>query len=215
LHDDINQQLAMLAIELDRLCSDQQLQSRSALRLSRALAATQDISTSVRDLSHRLHPARLQLMGLVAALDSLRHDLSPPHLSIAFCHHDVPAEIDQSIALCVFRVAQEALGNAVKHSDAAHVRVELTGEPSSVALTITDDGKGFDVECLPNAGLGLVSMRERVEAVGGALEIDATPGSGARLRVTVPTRSMEPGPAGIGVRMTATRTRAVKEAAGL
>jgi signal transduction histidine kinase len=212
LHDDINQQLAVLAIELDRLRSDQ-LQSRGATRLSRALATAQDISTSVRELSHRLHPARLQLMGLVAALDGLRHDLSPPHLSIAFRHRDVPAEIDQNIALCVFRVAQEALGNAVKHSDAAHVRVELTGGPSSVALTITDDGKGFDVECLPNAGLGLVSMRERVEAVGGVLEIDATPRMGTRLRVTVPTQSLEPAPVGNGVGVTSTRTPAVNEAA--
>ena len=190
LHDDINQQLAILSIELDRLRSDQ-LQVHSAKRLSRALETTQGISTSVRELSHRLHPSKLRLIGLVAALDNLRRDLSPPHLPIAFCHRDVPAEIDQNIALCVFRVAQEALGNAVKHSDAGHIWVDLTGGPSSVALTITDDGKGFDVNGLPNAGLGLISMRERVESVGGVLEIHATPASGTRLRVTVPTQASE------------------------
>src|SRR5262249_54118883 len=78
LHDDINQQLTMLAIELDRLRSDQ-LPGHSATRLSRALETTQGISTSVRELSHRLHPSRLQLIGLVASLDSLRRDMSPPH----------------------------------------------------------------------------------------------------------------------------------------
>jgi signal transduction histidine kinase len=120
LHDDINQQLAILSIELDRLRSDQ-LQVHSAKRLSRALETVKGISTSVHELSHRLHPSKLQLIGLVAAIDNLRHDLSPPHLPIAFSHRNVPAEINQNIALCVFRVAQEALVNAVKHSDAAHM----------------------------------------------------------------------------------------------
>jgi signal transduction histidine kinase len=190
LHDDINQQLAILSIELDRLRSDQ-VQVHCAKRLSRALETVQGISTSVHELSHRLHPSKLQLIGLVAALDHLRRDLSPPHLPIAFSHRNVPSEIDQNIALCVFRVAQEALVNAVKHSDAAHIWVDLTGGPFSVALTITDDGRGFDVNGLPNAGLGLISMRERVASVGGVLEIHATPASGTRLRVTVPSQASE------------------------
>jgi signal transduction histidine kinase len=196
LHDDISQQLAILSIELDRLRSDRsdELSIHSAERLSRARETTQGISTSVRDLSHRLHPARLQLIGLVGGLDHLRRDLSPPHLSIAFAHHDVPTAIDPNIALCLFRVAQEALGNAIKHSDARHISVELTGAPSSVALTIIDDGKGFDVESVTNGGLGLVSMRERVESVGGLLEIHASPASGTRLTVTVPTRTAEVAP---------------------
>jgi signal transduction histidine kinase len=188
LHDDISQQLAILSIELDGFRSDQ-LQVHTAERLARALETTQDISTSLRELSHRLHPSKLRLIGLVAALDHLRRDLSPPHLPIAFCHRNVPPEIDQNIALCVFRVAQEALGNAVKHSEARHVSLDLTGGPSSVALTITDDGKGFDVNGPPHAGLGLISMRERVESVGGVLEIHSTPASGTRLTVTVPIQA--------------------------
>src|SRR5262249_57575390 len=117
------------------------LSSDSAEGLSRALETTQGIPTSVRDLSHRLHPAWLQLIGLVGGLDSLRSDLSTPHLSIAFAHQDVPTAIDPDITLCLFRVAQEALGNALKHSDARHISVELTGAPSSLALTIADDGQ--------------------------------------------------------------------------
>jgi len=133
----------------------------------------------------------LQLLGLVAALDSLRRDLSPPHLVIDFHHRDVPPEIDQNVALCLFRVAQEALGNAVKHSGAGHIGMDLTGGPSWLALTVTDDGKGFDVNGLPSAGLGLISMRERVGSVGGVLEIHAAPASGTRLTVTVPTQASE------------------------
>jgi signal transduction histidine kinase len=190
LHDDINQQLAILSIDLDGLRSDQ-LQAHSAKRLSRALETTQGISTSVRELSHRLHPSKLRLIGLVAAIDGLRRDLSPPHQPIAFDHRDVPAEIDQNVALLLYRVAQEALANAVKHSDAGHISVDLTGGPSGVALTITDDGKGFDVNGPPNGGLGLISMTERVESVGGVLEIHATPASGTRVRVTVPIQASE------------------------
>ena len=196
LHDDVNQQLTILSIELDRLRADQ-LPIHSAEQLSRALERTQDVSTTVRNLSHRLHPSWLQLIGLVAALDSLRRELPPAHLSVAFAHHNVPAVIDQDIALCFFRVAQEALGNAVRHSDARHVSVELTGTPSSLELVITDDGKGFDVDSVPNGGLGLVSMRERVESVGGLLEIHASRASGTSLRVTVPTRTAESAPVGM------------------
>jgi two-component system sensor histidine kinase UhpB len=183
----------MLSIELDRLGADQ-LPVHSAEWLSRALETTHGISTSVRDLSHRLHPARLQLLGLVAALDSLRRDVAPAHVSVAFAHHNVPAVIDQDIAVCLYRVAQEALGNAVKHSEARHIWIELTGAPSGLELVITDDGKGFDAESVPNGGLGLVSMRERVESVGGLLDIHASPASGTRLRVTVTARTVEETP---------------------
>jgi hypothetical protein len=93
LHDDINQQLAVLSVELDRLRADQP-HVHSAKRLSRPLETAQGVSTSVRELSHRLHPSRLQLVGLVAGLESLRHDFSPTRLSVAFSHRNVPAAID-------------------------------------------------------------------------------------------------------------------------
>jgi signal transduction histidine kinase len=193
LHDDINQQLAILSIELDQIRSDDPHAS-SAKMVSQALETAQSVSNSLRELSHRLHPARLKLVGLVAGLESLCHDLAPPHLSIAFSHRDVPAVIDPSVALCLFRVAQEALGNAVKHSEAGHVWVDLTGTESTVVLTIADDGMGFDVDGVLHEGLGLISMRERVESVGGALEIHATPAAGTRLTVTVPTHLLESAP---------------------
>jgi signal transduction histidine kinase len=191
LHDDINQQLTLLSLDLDRL-SAEPLQAHTAMRLSRALQTVHGVANSVRELSHRLHPSRLRLIGLVAGLDTLRRELSPPDLPIAFSHRGVPDEIDQEVALCIFRVAQEALANAVKHSDARHVWVDLTGGPSGLRLTIRDDGKGFELDRMPNAGLGLTSMRERVETVGGVLEILAAPAAGTRLKITVPIRVAEP-----------------------
>lgn len=126
------------------------------------------------------------VVGLVAALDSLQRGFSRPHLSLTFSHRDVPSGIDHDIALCVYRVAQEALQNVIKHSAASRASLQLTGGASNVMLTITDDGKGFDVEHTAGDGLGLISMRERVESVGGILQIQSTRGQGTRLSISVP-----------------------------
>jgi signal transduction histidine kinase len=189
LHDDISQQVAILSVEIDSLRSDWQ-EVDNAKRLSRARQRVHEVSTSLHELSHRLHPAKLQFSGLVAAINGLQRDFSGPHLSIAFAHRDVPTEIEHDVALCLFRVAQESLRNTVQHSDAENVWVDLTAGPTGLALSMTDDGKGFDVNGAPSDGLGLISMRERVESVGGTLEIHSTPGSGTRLRVTVPIRAV-------------------------
>ena len=188
LHDDISQQLAILANELDLILSDEQI-GDLVDQVSMAAERARDISTSVHHLSHRLHPAHLQLLGLVPAIERLRRDCSRPQQSVTFFHRDVPSAIEHEVALCLFRVAQEALNNAVKHSDAAHVWVVLTGGPAAVDLRITDDGNGFDVDDVFGHGLGLTSMRERLEAVGGALEIQSTLGLGTCLRATVPVRT--------------------------
>jgi signal transduction histidine kinase len=185
LHDDINQRLALLSIELDSLRSSPQ-EVGHAKRLSRALEQAYKISTSVHELSRRLHPSILHMIGLVAAIDNLQRDFSRRDQIVVYTHRDVPDVIEHDIALCLFRVAQEALRNATKHSDARHLCVDLAGTDGSLALTITDDGKGFDVDRASSDGLGLTSMRERLESVGGVLEIQAMPGSGTRVKATVP-----------------------------
>lgn len=183
LHDDIGQQLAILSVDLDALTFDQT--PVDPRELTRAQARVHSIVSSVHELSLKLHPAKLQLLGLVAALGSLRYEFSPQ--LIAFSHRDVPQAIDSDVSLCLFRVAQEALRNAVTHSGAEHVLMDLTGASAGLALTVTDDGHGFDVATL-NGGLGLTSMKERIESIGGVLDIDSASGSGTRLTVTVPIR---------------------------
>ena len=197
LHDDINQQLALLSIELDGLRSDR-LPESSATRVFEAMRTAQSILKSVRELSHRLHPPRLTPDGLVRALGLLCRELTAPRASIAFRHGEAPPAIDQSVALCLFRVAQEALMNAIKHSGARRISVDLTSDQSSVALTIADDGRGFVVDGVPDGGLGLLSMRERVESVGGRLEVH-TPKSGTRVHVTVPIHLEEPVPVEVAI----------------
>jgi PAS domain S-box-containing protein len=185
LHDDISQQLAVLLFQLDLLRSGQQVGDR-AERVSQAAERARAIGESVRDLSHRLHPGQLQLIGLVPAIENLRDDVSRPNLSVVFSHRNVPSAIDHDVALCLFRVLQETLNNAVKHGGAAHVWVDLTGGPTGLVLTVTDDGGGFDVEGVLSHGLGLTSMRERLQSVGGVLDIHSASGSGTRVIATVP-----------------------------
>ena len=195
LHDDISQQMALLTLDLQALGrADRADIDRIA---AEALDRTRDISRSVHDLSHRLHPARLRLIGLVAALHALRLELSQSGTAITFVHDDVPETLPPDLMLCLFRVVQEALQNAIKHSRARDVSVDLTGGPDGLTLTIADNGVGFDVDEVWGKGLGLISMGERVQAIGGTLEIRSRSGEGTRLLIRVPesvVHSTEPAP---------------------
>jgi len=146
------------------------------------------LSTSVHDLSHRLHPSKLEQLGLVAAVRGLCKELTQCHgLPIEFTHHDMPERFSDDAALCLYRIAQEALGNVLKHSDARHARVELCGSAEAISLRIADDGIGFDSRgANGRGGLGLVSIRERLHLVGGTLTIDSGRSRGTHVEVRVP-----------------------------
>ena len=184
LHDDISQQMALLEIDLEQLAGvvEGDAQDLTAETLHRA----QEIGRSVHDLSHRLHPAKLRLIGLVAAVQGLRRELSQPEFEITFTHANVPAPLSEELALCLFRIVQEALHNAIKYSRGRKVSVDLHGGAAGLTLTVVDDGVGFDVNATSRKGLGLISMQERLEAVGGSLEIRSRPGAGTQLKAAVP-----------------------------
>ncbi len=184
LHDDISQQLAVLKIDLKLL--GRTVQGHAEAVAAEAVKRAEEIVTSVHDLSHRLHPARLRLVGLVEALDGLQSELSRPDVTITFAHENVPPMLAPDLNLCLFRIVQEALQNALKYSKAHNVSVDLRGVSDGIALTIVDDGVGFDVDAVWGRGLGLISMHERVEAIGGTFEIRSSPGAGTRLEVRVP-----------------------------
>jgi signal transduction histidine kinase len=185
LHDDISQKLTMLNIELMLL--GRKIQSSAEVSaVEAAVKLTEGIATSVHDLSHRLHPARLQLIGLVDALEGLQAEMARSDMTIAFAHENIPSTLAPALELCLFRIAQEALQNALKHSHARRVSIELSGKSGGIELTIVDDGVGFNVDGASSRGLGLLSVEERVDAVGGTLEIRSSPGEGTTLKVTVP-----------------------------
>ena len=176
LHDDISQQLAVLMVDLKLLARTTQ-GSADAMAVE-AMKRIEEIARSVHDLSHRLHPARLRLLGLVEALDGLQTEMARPDLTITFTHENVPVELAPDLTLSMFRIAQEALQNAVEAQQSAQ-SVSATYEATSdaVALTIVDDGVGFDVDGAWGRGLGLISVHERVEAIGGTFQIHSSPGS--------------------------------------
>jgi signal transduction histidine kinase len=143
----------------------------------------------VHELSHQLHPAKLEQLGLAATIRSLCHELSQRHgLKIEFAEDQILPAMPPEAALCLYRIAQEALANVVKHSGAQHARVELSGGAGSISLRIVDDGAGFDPDLThaKGGGLGLVSMRERVFSLGGELGIDSRPSGGTRVLVRIP-----------------------------
>jgi signal transduction histidine kinase len=175
LHDDILQQLALLEIELG-----QSGVSRDALdRLH-------EIGRSVRGLSHRLHPVKLQLLGIVASLRALAREQSRSGISVVFTHGELPRALSPALTSCLYRVAQEAVHNAVKHSQGRRISVDLRRDEAEVVLTITDDGVGFELERVWGKGLGFITIRERVEASGGTVAIRSRLGRGTRFDVRVP-----------------------------
>jgi signal transduction histidine kinase len=189
LHDDISQQVSLLVIDLGMLRGN--VQSPTKALTDDALNRAEGIVRSVHALSHRLHPPKLRLIGLVAALRDLQQEMSQLGTPITFSHEHVPQPLPLELTLCLFRVTQEALQNAHKYSRARHVSVQLRGESEGLTLTISDDGVGFDVDEAWGKGLGLISMGERLEAVGGTFTISSKPGEGTKVNVFVPMSAIQ------------------------
>jgi signal transduction histidine kinase len=186
LHDDISQQLAVLTMNIQMLCGFGAGRDDDAEVVAReALAHSDAIARSLRDLSHRLYPTKLRLVGLVPALASLERDMTTAGLAVHFTHTNVPPRLPHELTLALYRVVQEALRNASTHGEAQQVDVHLEGRVDGLFMTIEDDGVGFDVTNAVGEGLGLVSMRERLDPVGGALTIMSTPGAGTRIEIVV------------------------------
>jgi PAS domain S-box-containing protein len=190
LHDDINQRLALLNIDIEEI---KQNPPTSADDLSRLLTGIQDhideLSSAVQSISHRLHFSQLDLLGIVAAAKNFCRDLASHHkVEINFTHNDIPG-LPYDISLCLFRVLQEALRNAIKHSRVRHFEVTLACSAKYVNLTVSDQGAGFDLQSTRRTGLGLVSMQERVKMVGGTIDIESRVMCGTSIRVRVPSES--------------------------
>jgi len=189
LHDDLNQGLALLSVEIDLLGQKQPASAAELTERMRELSGrVRDLSSSVHDLSHQLHPSKLEQLGLVAALCGLCKEMGHGHnLDVKFTHSPELGKISQDVALCLYRIAQEALRNVVKHSASRCAAVELWEAANVIRLRVTDAGIGFHAGAVGgNGGLGLASMRERLHLVGGEITIDSRPSGGTRIDVRVP-----------------------------
>ena len=185
LHDDIVQRVALLAAKLE-----ESNQLGVDHRIREACHGLSKLATDIQALSHRLHSSMLEYLGLVAAARSFCRELSEQrNVRIEFKHSDVPSAVPKDISLCLFRVLQEALQNAVRHSGGQDFAVEVHNTEDGFRLIVSDSGIGFDWrDAINHRGLGLVSMRERLRLVNGELAIHSEPGHGTTILARVPRR---------------------------
>jgi len=189
LHDDLSQRMALLSISVEQFERGMpDLSSEARQQLHNIAEVSTEVSSTIHNLSHQLHPSKLDTLGLVGSLRGLCREFSGQHnLQVQFVHHDIPGQILKDVTLCLFRIAQEALRNVVKHSGASEAAVELSGRGDRIDLCISDAGVGFETESAKGmAGLGLISMRERLRLVGGDIVIESEPLHGTRLHAHVP-----------------------------
>jgi signal transduction histidine kinase/ligand-binding sensor domain-containing protein len=197
LHDSVMQQITALSLVLGtakrRIASDADARGMVADVQRRLI----DVGTEVRELSHDLNPPILQQAGLPEALRGYCDTFGHAHgLAVSSDIDGSVAELSAGSALALYRIAQEALGNAAKHAAPTRIDVRLARAGGDVVLTIADDGRGCDPGRPGKGGLGLVNMRERARQLHGTFELDGRPGRGTTVRVTVPFRPREPGHAG-------------------
>jgi PAS domain S-box-containing protein len=188
LHDDLSHKIALLNIEVDRL-AHQLPRSEHQTRLRHISAQVSDIATDLHDLSYELHPARLRTLGLLESLRVLCNEFSHQRrIDVVFTSTEptLPQGVDPAVALCLYRIAQEALHNIARHSGALQAYVHISHEDNNICLQIADSGVGFEPHATRHAGLGLVSMRERVGVVNGTLIIHSAPGRGTRVAARIP-----------------------------
>jgi len=191
LHDDFAQRLALLAVELEQLHQDPPNLLEVIRRVGELQKQTSEIAIDIQALSHELHSAKLQYLGIATAMRSFCQEFGEQtKVKIDFRSHDLPAPLSPDISLCLFRVLQEALHNSAKHSGVRHVEVQLWGASDEVHLTVGDSGAGFDSEAAKRTqGLGLISMEERLKLVEGTLSIESQPRRGTTIHARVPLSS--------------------------
>jgi PAS domain S-box-containing protein len=189
LHDDFNQRITLLAVNLVGFKKD--LFPRNvqlSLVLEETIEQVKELGRDMQALAHRLHSSKLEYLGVVAACAGFCRELSEGHqIEVEFRSEDIPKKLPQEISLCLFRILQEALQNAVRHSGVQHFQVSLIGGSNEIRLTIRDSGIGFDpAEAIKGSGLGLVSMKERIKLVDGELLLDSQLQRGTTIQARVP-----------------------------
>jgi PAS domain S-box-containing protein len=192
LHDDINQRVALMSLQLGQWA---QHPPNSWVEVTDHISDVRqelsDLGKDIQALSHRLHSSKLEYLGLAAAASGFCRELSEQQkVEIDFSHTGIPRSLPKEISLCLFRVLQEALQNAIKHSGERHFKVELNRTSAHIQLTVNDLGVGFDPQdAINRRGLGLISMRERLHLVNGEISIQSEPGHGATINACVPFRA--------------------------
>jgi PAS domain S-box-containing protein len=196
LHDDFSQRLALVGIGLGQLWKRLPItESEERANVMLLLEGTKELCSDLHALSHQLHSSKLEHVGLVPALNGLCKEIGPKYkIEICFTERECPADLPKDIALCLFRVAQEALGNVVKHSESTEAYVDLRRAEDGLILRIVDHGKGFDPQVRSStAGIGMIGMYERLRLVRGSLVVNSKPHVGTEIVAEVPLDARDEG----------------------
>jgi two-component system, chemotaxis family, CheB/CheR fusion protein len=187
LHDDISQRLSLLEMLLHQVEADNCSQ-KDKDRIQSAQEQAQSLNTDVRQISHRLHPAILNDLGLSAALKALVEEFGHREgMPASYLTHDLPESWPREAATAIYRIAQEALRNVAKHAGKTHVKVVLAGMEKRLELRVMDFGPGFDQDAEnPSRGLGMISMQERARLAGGTFGVQSELGHGTTVTVDIP-----------------------------
>ncbi len=190
LHDDVTQQLALLAIDIGPLLGVPASVEEMRTRLRAVENRIGEMAEEVRRVSHWLHPAIIEDLGLCVALEAFCEEFGAAQdIAVEFGGRVDESELSLAAASCLYRIAQESVRNAAKHAHATEVRVELRNTGENVQLVVEDDGVGFSADSVGSkTGLGIVSMKERARLVNGTVSIRSEPGQGTEVSASVPLR---------------------------
>jgi signal transduction histidine kinase len=189
IHDDFSQRLALMALDLET--AEETIGSsprEAAQQVHNVLNSASEIGADLHTLSHRLHSSTLERLGLVPGVTALCKEFAVQQgIEVDLLTDDVPRSVHPDVALCLFRIVQEGLRNLKKHSGAAKAQIRLRRIDEKLLVSVSDEGAGFDVHDLgKKEGLGVRSMEERADLLGGRFEIHSKPGKGTRIEVWVP-----------------------------
>ncbi len=195
LHDDAGQRLALLSIDLEQLRqASMKLKSSLTEQLEALVKAAGEITSDVHNVSRRLHPSQVELLGLAAALSNFCKDFAARNaMEIVFVDSGLHQKPPADAALCLFRVAQEAIRNAQKHSGTRRALVQIDEISGSMRLRVSDQGEGFNPDAADfSQGVGLLSMQERLHSMGGELFVHSRQGNGTCIEACIPLSASIP-----------------------
>jgi signal transduction histidine kinase len=194
LHDDLNQRLALLSVELDQISQRiPEVQTDVRISIQNVRARAHEISSAIQKVAYQLHPSMLDQLGLSDAVRRLCEEMARHHeIRITFRDRGCPSCPSKEVALCLYRIVQESLRNVIKHSGSQDAAVVLSATGAIVHLSISDVGKGFDLHSAKaKSGLGLIGMTERLRSVGGEISILSNE-RGTKIRVSIATSGEKP-----------------------
>lgn len=196
LHDDVNQRLGAIGLQLDSLCRNLPESPVAVRRQIRSIRRhISELSDDVRQLAYQFHQTTVEDLGFIVALQRYINDfVKRTGIKARFAKPRTHTLIPLRVATSLYRIAQEALGNVGLHAKASEATVELLVTPDTLSLTIHDNGIGMNLEEIRSRamGLGMLSMQERVRLLNGTLEWHSTPGEGTRIIARLPWPTDQP-----------------------